>query len=368
MILEKDTMKAIDYAEAGCRSMMRKFSAEDLPPKGRFHYHQGVFLSGMYQCYELTQKQCYFDYIKAWVDSIINEKGEIHSFCPDELDDIQPGILLFPLVEKTGDPRYDTALKTLMEILKHWKKNEVGGYWHKEECANEMWLDGLYMGGSIQVQLAKRYHDPELMDAAAEQAVLMYRYTRDPKTGLLYHAYAGKKEVYWADPKTGLAPEFWGRALGWFLVASLDILEYLPQEHRFYEEIKQAFIDTAKAVISFQDDASGMWYQVVDKGQCADNWLESSCTALFTYAILRGIRAGYLPEQYLQNGERGYRGLIQTVKFEDGELVLDGICVGTCVGDYNFYVQRPTCANDLHGMGAFLLMCSERARCTALGE
>ena len=198
MILEKDTMKAIDYAEAGCRSMMREFSAEDLPPKGRFHYHQGVFLSGMYQCYELTQKQYYFDYIKAWVDSIINEKGEIHSFCPDELDDIQPGILLFPLAEKTGDPRYDTAL--------------------------------------------------------------------------------------------------------------------------------------------------------------------------FTYAILRGIRAGYLPEQYLQNGERGYRGLIQTVKFEDGELVLDGICVGTCVGDYNFYVQRPTCANDLHGMGAFLLMCSERARCTALGE
>ena len=124
----------------------------------------------MYQCYELTQKQYYFDYIKAWVDSIINEKGEIHSFCPDELDDIQPGILLFPLTEKTGDPRYDTALKTLMEILKHWKKNEVGGYWHKEECPNEMWLDGLYMGGSIQVQLAKRYHDPELMDAAAERS------------------------------------------------------------------------------------------------------------------------------------------------------------------------------------------------------
>ena len=93
--------KPIDYAKASCETMMRKFAAQDLPPKGHFHYHQGVFLSGVYQTYRLCGDERYFQYIKDWVDSIIDENGEIHTFDKGQLDDIQPGILLYPLLDKT---------------------------------------------------------------------------------------------------------------------------------------------------------------------------------------------------------------------------------------------------------------------------
>lgn len=359
---EKITFCPIAYAKAACDTMIKRFSPEQLPPIGHFHYHQGVFLSGMYQCYLLTGEEKYFDYIKGWVDSIIDKNGEIHWFSEEELDDIQPGILLFPLIDKTKDERYEKALHTLMEVLKQWPKNEIGGFWHKASCDNEMWLDGLYMAGPIQAEYASRYGEEAFLDTAVEQALLMYRCTRDEKTGLLYHAYDCTCSKYWANSKTGLAPEFWGRAIGWFLVAVLDILHFLPNTHPQYEELKQAFVNTATAVSSYRDEKSGMWYQVVDKGYREDNWLESSCTALFSYSLMRGSREGYLAKEYLEIGAKGYEGLNNTVCVTEEGLSVSGICVGTCVGDYEFYAARPTSENDLHGMGAYLLMCCEMAR------
>ncbi|MET3546436.1 unsaturated rhamnogalacturonyl hydrolase [Paenibacillus favisporus] len=349
----------IQWAEQACEALMAKFEPEQLPPD-RFHYHQGVFLSGMEKCWRQTGKDQYFDYIKRWVDSQILADGSIKKYNPDELDDIQPGVLLFNLFEQTGDERYKQALHTLVPLLKSWRTNPSGGFWHKGHCPNQMWLDGLYMAGPIAVQFGRTFGDSEYFDMMAYQAILMSKKTKDPNTGLMYHGWDETKEASWADPETGLAPEFWGRAIGWYPVALLEMFEHLPEDHKDKAELTVILQDLLAALPKYQDPASGLWYQVVDKGDRPDNWLESSCTALYVHAIAKAVRFGYLDESYLEYAWKGYQGVIDTLKFdENGRVIIGQICIGTGIGDYAHYIARPTSENDLHGAGAFILMCTE---------
>ncbi|MEK5642361.1 MULTISPECIES: glycoside hydrolase family 88/105 protein [Paenibacillus] len=349
----------IQWAEQACEALMAKFEPEQLPPD-RFHYHQGVFLSGMEKCWRQTGKDQYFDYIKRWVDSQILADGSIKKYNPDELDDIQPGVLLFNLFEQTGDERYKQALHTLVPLLKSWRTNPSGGFWHKGHCPNQMWLDGLYMAGPIAVQFGRTFGDSEYFDMMAYQAILMSKHTKDPGTGLMYHGWDETKEASWADPETGLAPEFWGRAIGWYPVALLEMFEHLPEDHKDKAALTVILQDLLAALPKYQDPDSGLWYQVVDKGDRPDNWLESSCTALYVHAIAKAVRFGYLDESYLAYAWKGYQGVIDTLKFdENGRVIIGQICIGTGIGDYAHYIARPTSENDLHGAGAFILMCTE---------
>ncbi|MFB9276682.1 glycoside hydrolase family 88/105 protein [Cohnella cellulosilytica] len=349
----------LDWAERACEALMARFEPEALPPD-RFHYHQGVFLSGMEKTWRLTNKDAYFAYIKRWVDSHMQPDGAIRSFHPDELDDIQPGVLLFGLYERTGDDRYRQALYNLVPLLKKWKTNPSGGFWHKEHYPNQMWLDSMYMGGPIAVQFGKTFGERDYFDLMAYQAILMAKRTKDPVTGLMYHGWDESREASWADPETGLAPEFWGRAIGWYPVALLEMLEHMPQDHKDAPELVVILRELLIALVRYQDEATGLWYQVVDKGDRADNWLETSCSCLYVQAIAKAVRFGYLDAKYMENAWKGYRGVIDTLTFdENGRVVIGGICVGTGIGDYAHYVARPTSANDLHGAGAFILMCAE---------
>ncbi len=350
---------ALDYAKMACDTLIKKFAPEDLPPKGRFHYHQGVFLSGMQKTYNLCNEQKYFDYIRGWVDSIVKEDGTIDRFDQGQLDDIQPGVLLFQLYEKTGDERYTKALSTLMALLKDFPKNDEGGFWHKDRCAHQMWLDGLYMGGPIAAEYAKKFDAPEYFDICAFQAKMMEAKTKDPVTGLWYHAWDAKKVQPWANPETGLAPEFWGRSIGWVPVGILEELDHFPEDHKDRAELIRLTVDLIKAVAKYQDKESGLWYQVVNKGGQEGNWLESSCTCLYVAAMCKAVKAGLLDESYLEIAERGYKGIIDRLKYNENGVVIDNICIGTGVGNYEFYCARPTSENDLHGAGAFILMCTE---------
>lgn len=355
----QEELTPIQWAEKACEALMSKFEPEQLPPD-RFHYHQGVFLSGMEKCWRETGDQKYYDYIKGWVDSQVLADGSIKKFKPDELDDIQPGVLLYNLYEQTGDERYKKALYTLVPLLKSWKTNPSGGFWHKEHYPNQMWLDGLYMGGPIAAQFGKTFGESEYFDMMTYQALLVGKHTKDPVTGLLYHGWDETKEAKWADPVTGCAPEFWGRAIGWYPVALLEMFEYLPEDHKDKAELVAILQDLLAALIKFQDPAAGLWYQVVDKGDRPDNWLESSCTALYVHAIAKAVRFGYLDASYLKYAWKGYQGVIDTLKFdENGNVVIGNICIGTGIGDYAHYIARPTSENDLHGAGAFILMCVE---------
>ena len=353
------TLTPIQWAEKACETLMAKFEPELLPPE-RFHYHQGVFLSGMEKCWRQTNKSKYYDYIKRWVDSHILADGSIMNFNPDELDDIQPGVLLFTLYEQTGDERYKKALFNLVPLLKSWKTNPSGGFWHKEHYPKQMWLDGLYMAGPIAVQFGKTFNQSDYFDMMTYQAILMEKHTKDPDTGLLYHGWDETKEANWADPITGLAPEFWGRAIGWYPVALLEMFDHLPEDHKDKQMLTSILQDLLVALTKYQDSDTGLWYQVIDKGNLSDNWLENSCTSLFVQAIAKAVRMGYLDAKYMKYAWKGYNGVIDTLKYDEkGNLLIGNICIGTGIGDYAHYIARPTSENDLHGAGAFILMCVE---------
>jgi unsaturated rhamnogalacturonyl hydrolase len=181
----------------------------------------------------------------------------------------------------------------------------------------------------------------------------------DPKTGLLHHAWDDSKLMPWCDKTTGLSPEFWGRAIGWYAVAVMDILDFIPQDYKRRDEFINAGIDIINALVRFQDEESGLWYQVVDKGGEKGNWLETSCSCLYAYAAAKAVKNGFLHKSYAKYVHRAYEGVIKSLKIKDDDLIISNICIGTGVGDYRFYIERPTVENDLHGMGAFLLMCSE---------
>lgn len=346
------------YAVASVDTMMRKFEARDLPPKGHFHYHQGVFLSGVWKTFEICGEERYFRYVKDWVDSCMDEKGNILDYDKGQLDDLQPGILLFPLLDRTGEEKYRRALEGILPIIKHFPRNEAGGFWHKVQHPEQMWLDGLYMAGPICAEYGSRFQAPEYLDLVAEQALLMERKTKDPVTGLLYHAWDCSKRESWADPATGLSPEFWGRSIGWVPVAVLDDLDFMPEEHPCRGELERLVRELMAAVCRYQS-GEGRWYQVVDKPEGEGNWLETSCSCLFVAALCKAVRKGILPQEYLKYARRGYEGVIRSLEWAGEDLLVGGVCIGTGVGDYAHYIHRPVSENDLHGVGAFLIMCSE---------
>ena len=350
---------ALEYAKMACDTLMKKFAAEELPPQGRFHYHQGVFLSGMQKTYELCGEEKYYDYIKAWVDSIIDENGTITKFDKTQLDDMEPGVLLFMLYKKTGDERYKTALDTLLPLIKDFPKNPEGGFWHKGRYPQQMWLDGLYMAGPICSEYAQMFDKPEYFDLTAFQVLMMEKKTIDKNTGLWYHAWDYAKEQPWANKETGHSPEFWGRSIGWVPVAIFEDLGYFPDDYKDKPEMVRAATDLLKSVVKYQDAETGLWYQVVDKGYDKNNWLESSCTCLFVSALCRAVKEGYMDKSYLEYAKKGYEGIINRLKYDENGVIIDNICIGTGVGDYEHYLGRPTSANDLHGAGAFILMCVE---------
>ena len=228
-----------------------------------------------------------------------------------------------------------------------------------KDLIDQMWLDGLYMAGELLTRYGVKFNDKEKFELVHRQAKLMWDNIRDEKTGLLYHAWDYSKQAKWADKETGLAPEFWGRAAGWYIVALTTILKYMPQDCEYREELIGYVQEYIKAFTKYQDSESGLWYQVIDRGGQEGNWTETSCTALFLCGISMAIEAGYVGEEYKAVADKAYKGLADAME-DDGKggVIMPRICIGTGVGDYQHYFDRPTCENDLHGMGALLLGCN----------
>lgn len=349
---------ALDYAIQACDTMIRRFAAADLPPKGHFHYHQGVFLSGMYETYRLCGNEAYFTYIKDWIDSVFDKEGNIIDFVPATVDDIMPGILLFPLIDKTHDPYYEKCLQSVIHELRNVPKNAEGGNWHKADLKDQMWLDGLYMAGPISAEYAKRYHDADLAAEVVKQALLMEKKTKDEKTGLMYHAWDGTRTQPWADPVTGRSAEFWGRAMGWVGVAIMNDLDFLPENMEGRNELIREATDLLKSLVKFQSK-EGRWYQVVNKVDEPGNWPENSCSCLYVAGICKAIRKGFMDVSYWENARRGFIDVINSLEWQGEDIQIGHVCIGTGVGDYQHYIHRPVSVNDLHGVGAFLIMCTE---------
>lgn len=345
----------LEMAEKACQAIMETYTPSELPPANSFHYHQGVFLYGMLRVWQETGKEEYFQYMKDYIDSLIDAEGNLY-FARDELDSVQAGILLFPLYEVTKDARYMVAAKKLRHLLHTINKTTEGGFWHKDKYPYQMWLDGLFMAGPFMLMYGEHFHEADLELVVLRQEQLMRKHMKDPNTGLLFHAWDEKRAQPWANTETGCSPEFWGRSVGWYGTALIDILEALGDKKRGQEDIIQALQDVVPAIISYQDEQTGLWHQIVDKGGRRDNWLESSCSALFLYTIAKALKHGLVDEAHYAVVEKAYEGLLEYMVDADEEtFTLKGICIGTSAGVYDYYVGRPTSENDLHGMGAFIL-------------
>jgi unsaturated rhamnogalacturonyl hydrolase len=351
-------MRPIDYARAACDTMIRRYAAEELPPAGRFYYHQGVFLSGMYQTWEQTGETRYMEYIRRWVDAVLDEEGRPRIEQPGELDDVMAGNLLYPLLDQTGEARYRKGIERTLHHLLSIPRTSQGAPWHKTKLPYQMWLDGLYMAGPFCAQYAARLDAKPVRDLLLCHIRVMLEHTRDEKTGLLYHAWDETKADVWADARTGRSSQFWGRSIGWVTVALLDDLDFLEAGSPEYEEIQGDAREILLAVLRYQSE-DGRWYQVVDQGGRSENWLENSCSCLFTAALCKAIRKGCLGREWVAAARRGYEGVIRSVQWAGEDIQIGQVCVGTNVGDYLHYCRRPTHVNDLHGVGAFLLLCTQ---------
>lgn len=358
-------MTAKELAVLSAETMMRTYSAADLPPKGHFHYHQGVFLSGMLSVYKLTGERKYFDYVKAWVDAMLGEDGIPTDMLTNEPDDLQPGVLLIELYRETGDEKYLRLIHKIAGWMMELKRNPEGGIWHKDHLKDQMWLDSMYMAGVFTSRYAEIWGGEEHRAFVRRQAELMVEHCRDKQTGLYYHAWDYSKEALWADPSTGRSKSFWGRAMGWFDVAMQEIAATLPKgsdERNYYEQTGKELIC---ALLKYRDEKTGLWSQVVDQAQRAGNWSEISCSCLFLYAMTLAAAEGVISrDEIMPQAKVSLAGIEASLNLKDDYLGVRGVCIGTGVkdGSYEHYIARPTSENDLHGVGAFLLMACEYSK------
>jgi unsaturated rhamnogalacturonyl hydrolase len=312
----------------------------------------------------------YFNYIKSAVDQFVKPNGSITTWKPEEnqLDSILLGRQLLLLYGVTQEPRYAKAATLLYQQLVHQPRTASGGFWHKQRYPNQMWLDGLYMAEPFYAEYAATFHHPEAFEDITRQFLLMDDHARDAKTGLLYHGWDESKQERWADRQTGLSPQFWARAMGWHMMALVDTLSYYPEGTIGQRLLIVALEKDAAAITRYQDRTTGLWYQVLDKGGENINYLESSASCMFVYALAKGVRQGYLPQRYLSNAERGYKGILSHF-IETGpgdEVALTGTVKSAGLGgepyrdgSYSYYIGEKTATNDPKGVGAFLLASAE---------
>jgi len=338
-----------------------------LTTKG-WEYNNGIILHGLSKVYEKNHDPRYLAYIQKFVDAYVGEDGKIDLGPEYNIDTIQPSILLLFLYQETGGERYRKGAEYVRQAFNTFPKNSEGGFWHKKKYPEEMWLDGIYMGEPFLVKYGRMLgNDPACFDTGVFQVTLAARHTQSPETGLLRHAWDCDRNAAWADPQTGRSPGVWSRGMGWFAMALVDILKYLPADHTGRPELLAMLQKLAAGLRQTQDPASGLWYQVVDKGSRPDNWHETSGSGMFVYALKAGIDAGYLPRDYRHVVNKAWEGLKAKVSFgSDGAPVVSDAVEGMGVQtNYANYVNKRRLQNSPHGLCAIMMAASEVEMSTA---
>lgn len=308
-------------------------------------------------------------YVDAWYDAIIREDGNIGANYKRgnyNVDHICPGRTLFKLYDLTGKQKYRAALDSIYMQVKTQPRTEAGAFWHKKIYPYQVWLDGFYMAQPFYAQYSARYLDPEEaavnFDDIARQFAVAYDKCYDPATGLLRHAWDESRSMFWANPETGQSDHAWGRALGWYMMALVDVLDWVPENHPAGTELKNILCTLLDKLQEYDDPATGMWYQVLDCPGREGNYIESTCSAMFTYVYLKAADKGYAP-QYKTYARKLYRKLVKTFIREeaDGTITLTECCAVAGLGgkenrrgDYDYYINEKKCENDPKGVGPFI--------------
>lgn len=329
-------------------------------------YEQGVALKGFDVLWKQTGNRIYLDYMKRILDKFVETDGTIRTYDLLEynIDHITPGRILLSLYNETKDEKYRKAAALLREQLQWQPRTKEGGFWHKHRYPYQMWLDGLYMGGPFYAQYSAEFNEGRDFEDVVNQFVWMEEHARDPRTGLLFHAWDESRKQRWADPQTGQSPEFWSRAMGWYAMALVDVLDYLPENYPRRAELVAIFQRLATALVKYQDGESGVWFQVTDKGERKGNYLEASASSMFVYAMAKGVRLKYLDKSFEQPVRKGFDGLIKNfvTTDSDGTVHLIKACSGAGLGgnpyrdgSFDYYVKEPLRTDDLKAIGPFIL-------------
>lgn len=331
----------------------------------KWGYVAGMTLQALYRLSQWTGNEAYDDAVKRHVDLFIEEDGSIRTYTLEDynLDQINEGKNLFPLWRRTGEAKYEKAIRFLATQLKGQPRTSEGGFWHKKIYPFQMWLDGVYMSSPFLAEYAVTFDQPALLDDVANQILLIEQKTRNPKSGLLHHAWDESREQRWCDKETGQSFHIWGRAMGWYAMAIVDALDYFPVDHPKRGQIMGIFERMANAVAHVQDQESGLWYQVMDHNGREGNYLEASASCMLTYALAKGIRLNYLTEIDRKIAESAYEGILRHFVTEDEEGVhLHRICHGAGLGgkkyrdgSYAYYISEQIVSDVQMGVAPFLL-------------
>lgn len=334
-----------------------------------FGYGQGLATLAMLKVWKQTNNRKYLDYVIEWADSLINDKGEIHEYKVEtyNIDYINSGKVLFDVYEQTGNEKYKLAMDRLVNQMKNHPRTLEGAFWHKLIYQHQIWLDGLYMASPFLAEYAVTFDRYDLIDDVINQFEICAKHTYDAKTGLYYHAWDESKKQRWANKETGQSPNFWGRSVGWWFMAMLDALDFIPQDHSKRDLLIDMVNGLAQTLPKYQDE-TGLWYQVLDMGGSEGNYLEATVSAMFMYSFAKAVNKGYIDQKYKDIAEKAYNGLMNEliVKNDDGTLSLTQCCaVGGLSGNpyrdgsFEYYINERIRDNDAKGTGPFIMGCIE---------
>ena len=382
LVLNKEDQPYKNYSEWLTYSEMKRVPHSyllDFSSKPKWSYVMGIEMEGMLDTYEHYKEgnNAILDYLKEYPAKMIDEKGNITGYKYEDfnLDNVRTAKFILRMHNLFPTKGTEKALKTLFKQLQNQPRTKEGVYWHKAIYANQVWLDGIFMGlpfyCNYAVQTMKPKKAEKYLNDAVDQMIKTDLRTYDEKTQLWKHAWDETHEQFWADKENGKSQHTWARALGWYVMAMTECLDAMPENYARRDEVIKLLNKAMASVVKYQDKATGVWYDVMDVKD-PRNYLESTASSMFAYVLLKGYRKGYLSEKYRDAGVKAYNGILnQFIKVNpDKTISLTKCCSVSGLGpgpgpyvkkpnfkrdgSFNYYMSEPIRDNDAKGVGPFI--------------
>ena len=348
---------------------IRKYLTEYHNYKEYWNYEDGCVLIGAKQLYEATGEELYFTFIETYLKHFVMDDGTISHYQTDKfnIDSINSGKILFFMYEKTGEEKYRKAIEFVMDQLRKHPRCKCGNFFHKQIYPNQIWLDGLYMAQPFYMEYETKFDKKEQYNDIINQFENVQKYLYDKDKGLCYHACDMEKVQSWANKETGCSANFWLRSMGWYMMALVDTMDAMSIEiYEQYRKLQDIFKLMLKGILRYQDEETGLFYQVIDRSDVEGNYLETSGCAMIGYAIMKACRMGILlKEKYEPIGTGILESMIENkLQEKDGSLHLTGICEVAGLGPENnpkrdgsvaYYLSEKIVDDDPKGVGPFMM-------------
>ena len=382
LVLNKEDQPYKNYSEWLTYSEMKRVPHSyllDFSSKPKWSYVMGIEMEGMLDTYEHYKEgnNAILDYLKEYPAKMIDEKGNITGYKYEDfnLDNVRTAKFILRMHNLFPTKGTEKALKTLFKQLQNQPRTKEGVYWHKAIYANQVWLDGIFMGlpfyCNYAVQTMKPKKAEKYLNDAVDQMVKTDYRTYDEKTQLWKHAWDETHQQFWANKEDGKSQHCWARALGWYVMAMTECLDAMPENYARRQEVIDLLNKAMRSVVKYQDKKTGVWYDVLDV-KSDKNYLESTASSMFAYVLLKGYRKGYLSEEYLKAGVKAYNGILkQFIKVNaDKTISLTRCCAVSGLGpgpgpyvkkpnykrdgSFEYYMSEPIRDNDAKGVGPFI--------------